>query len=52
MRGQSPTPHVSPNDHPIRKVALAYLSSREAEGAHDAAMGFAMVAYCEERPDA
>jgi hypothetical protein len=46
-------PHVSANDHPIcRKVALAYRSTREAGGSHDDAIGFAMMAYFEERPEA
>jgi hypothetical protein len=47
------TPCVSLNDHPIRrKVALAYRSTREAGRSHDDAMGFAMMAYYEERPEA
>jgi hypothetical protein len=32
-------------------VALAYRSTREAGGSHRHAMGFAMMAYYEERPD-
>src|SRR5262249_24080116 len=45
-------PHVSPNQHPIRrKVALAYRSTREAGGSHRDALAFAMTAYFDERPD-
>ena len=46
------TPQVLPNDHPIRrKVALAYRTTREAGGSHHDAMGHAMAAYFDERPD-
>jgi hypothetical protein len=45
-------PHIDPKDHPIRrKVALAYRTTREAGGSHDDAMGHAMMAYFDERPD-
>ena len=33
-------------------MALAYRSTREAGGSHHDAMGFAMMAYYEERPEA
>jgi hypothetical protein len=53
QENRTATPHVSPNDHPIRrKVVLAYRTTREAGGSHDDAMGFAMTAYYEERPEA
>ena len=53
QENRTATPHVLPNDHPIRrKVALAYRSTREAGGSHNDAMGFAMTAYYEERPEA
>ena len=46
-------PHISAEDSSLRRrVALAYRSTREAGGSHDDAMGFAMVAYYEERPEA
>ena len=53
QENRAATPHVLPNDHPIRrKVVLAYRSTREAGGSHHDAMGFAMMAYYEERPEA
>ena len=46
QENRTATPHVSPNDHPIRrKVVLAYRTTREAGGSHDDAMGHAMAAY-------
>ena len=45
-------PHISLEDSSLRRrVALAYRTTREAGGSHDDAMGHAMMAYFDERPD-
>ena len=44
--------HISAEDSSLRRrVALAYRTTREAGGSHDDAMGHAMMAYFDERPD-